>query len=291
MFMKGFVNILKPVGMTSSNAVVKLRGILKGFTGERFKVGHMGTLDPLASGVLPIAVGSATRLFDYMQDKIKEYRATFKFGITSDTLDMGGNSYEYAPANFTKNQLEAVLKEFTGDIIQLPPQYSAKSVGGRRAYDIARNGGYAELAPKTVKIYDITIADDKCASENEYGFIIRCGSGTYIRAIARDVAARLNTVGLMSSLVRTKSGIFDIKDAVTFEDFEKDPLQYIVSIEQALQDIAEFELPKQSVEKALNGVMMPFDLPNDDYFKVTVEGKVIAIGENIEGKLRLKTRL
>ena len=139
--MKGFVNIYKPSGMTSSDVVVKVRGILRRATGEKQKVGHLGTLDPLATGVLPIAIGNATRLFDYMQDKVKVYEATFKFGVTTDTLDSDGTVTDTQQISICRDDIERVSERFIGTVEQMPPQYSAKSVGGRRAYDIAREGG------------------------------------------------------------------------------------------------------------------------------------------------------
>ena len=222
--MKGFVNIYKPSGMTSSDVVVKVRGILRRATGEKQKTGHLGTLDPLATGVLPIAVGNATRLFDYMQKKTKVYIAMFKFGETTDTLDRGGVVTCVDGKTVNSKDIELVLTDLVGEIDQLPPQYSAKSIGGRRAYDIAREGGIAELKPKTVSIRsieilslpetEITIQNERYTlGHNEFAFRIVCGSGTYIRAIARDMAALMNTVGYMTSLCRVQSGDFFIESS------------------------------------------------------------------------------
>ena len=167
--MKGFVNIYKPSGMTSSDVVVKVRGILRRATGEKQKTGHLGTLDPLATGVLPIAVGNATRLFDYMQKKTKVYIAMFKFGETTDTLDRGGVVTCVDGKTVNSKDIELVLTDLVGEIDQLPPQYSAKSIGGRRAYDIAREGGIAELKPKTVSIRSIEILSLPRSEERRVG--------------------------------------------------------------------------------------------------------------------------
>lgn len=138
--MKGFVNINKPLGMTSSDVVVKVRGILRRASGEKQKVGHLGTLDPQGSGVLPVAVGTATRLFDFMQEKTKVYQATFVFGKETDTLDGVGKVVETSDILPTKEQIFAFVSSYCGEIDQIPPQYSAKSVDGKRAYDWREKG-------------------------------------------------------------------------------------------------------------------------------------------------------
>ena len=236
--MKGFVNINKPLGMTSSDVVVKVRGILRRASGEKQKVGHLGTLDPQGSGVLPIAVGTATRLFDFMQEKRKVYQATFVFGKETDTLDGVGKIVATSDILPAKEQIEPFVATYHGKIDQVPPQYSAKSVDGRRAYDLARQGVAVELAPKRVNIEYVKLLDssngvahlkkgDYTLQDNEYAFEIACSSGTYIRSIARDVAYALKTVGYMSSIDRVQSGNFRLDDAVTLEEFEKEPLRYL----------------------------------------------------------------
>ncbi|MDE6303114.1 MAG: tRNA pseudouridine(55) synthase TruB [Clostridia bacterium] len=300
--MKGFVNINKPTGMTSSDVVVKVRGILRRATGEKQKVGHLGTLDPLATGVLPIAVGNATRLFDYMQNKKKVYIATFKFGEETDTLDRGGKIVYTNEKRIEKSDTNHVIGTLIGEIEQMPPQYSAKSVGGKRAYDIAREGGVADLKPKKVNIYDIELlCDDNgiinlpsgkySLSENEFAFRIVCGSGTYIRAIARDMAHALGTVGYMSSLCRTNTGGFDLDNAVTIEQFEKNPLEYVLPIDIALTDYEKVDLDAQEGAKALNGVKIPYDKAVNSSFAVSVCQNIVGLGEITKGMLRLTVRL
>ena len=157
--MKGFVNINKPLGMTSSDVVVKVRGILRRASGEKQKVGHLGTLDPQGSGVLPIAVGTATRLFDFMQEKTKVYQATFVFGKETDTLDGVGKVVETSDILPTKDQISAFVSSYCGEIDQIPPQYSAKSVDGKRAYDLAREGKTVNLTPKRVNIIYVKLIE------------------------------------------------------------------------------------------------------------------------------------
>lgn len=297
MELKGFVNINKPSGMTSSDVVVKVRGILRRATGQKLKVGHLGTLDPLGRGVLPIAVGSATRLFDYMQEKIKVYRATFVFGKTTDTLDSAGKVVETSDVLPTLVQIQSALDDLCGDVDQIPPQYSAKSVGGVRAYDLARQGIEVELKPKRVHIFYIKNVDiDENGNkyeleDNEYAFEIACTSGTYIRSIARDLAFMLNTVGYMSSILRIKSGDFTLDDSVSLEDFEKEPIRYLKSLDTILNSFARFDIPSEYVQRVQNGVFIPMNNLPDGNFIACIDGKIFGIAQSVDGCLRVKVRL
>lgn len=295
--MKGFVNINKPYGMTSSDVVVKMRGILRRASGEKQKVGHLGTLDPIGTGVLPIAVGTATRLFDYMQQKVKVYRATFVFGETTDTLDCTGKILESSSVIPTREQIDESAKSIAGEIDQIPPQYSAKSVGGVRAYDLARKGIQVELKPKKVTVSYVKTVDSDidgtpyALKENEYAFEIACSSGTYIRSIARDLAASLGTVAYMSSICRIKSGDFEICDSVSLENFEKMPLEYLKPIDSALKNFEKVQIDDTQKSKVLNGVSIKIDnLPLGD-FVVERDGEVLGMGECVNGLLHMKTRL
>lgn len=289
--MTGFVNINKPLGMTSNDVVVKARGVLKAFLGsKKLKVGHLGTLDPLAAGVLPIAVGRATRLFDFMLDKKKRYIATFKFGETTPTLDRGSEISMSSDISLCEEQVFAAASAFVGEISQMPPQYSAKSVDGKRAYEIARGGNFAELSPKIVTIYSINSTKLENLSENEYAFDIVCSSGTYIRALARDIAEQLGTIGYMTSLTRVKSGPFDIDDSVTLEQFQSDPSRYLLPVEFALGDVPAVELSDEEAKLAENGIAIKISALDGTY-KVVNGGKVIALGHAENGKLKLKVRL
>lgn len=302
MQLKGFVNINKPVGMTSSDVVVIVRGILRRVTGERQKVGHFGTLDPMASGVLPIAVGTATRLFDYAQAKTKIYQATFKFGEETDTLDRAGKVVRTSSNLPAKEQIVDAIKDFRGEIEQIPPQFSAKSVNGKRAYDLARAGKDFELKPKIVRIDSVSMIDGvngavtlkdgvRRLDNGEYAFEIVCGGGTYIRAIARDVASALGTVAYMSSLNRIKSGNFTVENAVSIEEFENSPLENLQDIDMVLRDFERLELPNSVRDKVLNGVKTRFDDLPKGYFVVTADGKPIGMASSESGILRIRTRL
>lgn len=313
--MKGFVNILKPLNMTSSDVVVKVRGILRRATQEKCKVGHLGTLDPLAVGVLPIAIGNATRLFDYMLQKQKTYIATFKFGTTTDTLDRGGIITQTDNRIISKSDVKKAIPNLVGTVLQMPPQYSAKSINGKKAYDIARSGGVAELNPKQVTVSEITLLgcpgdivnfpcevfDESSAKiknsvdyqlvQNEFAFRITCGSGTYIRAIARDMAKQMNTVGYMTSLCRTKTGDFLLDTSVALNEFEKEPLKYILPIENALMQYEKIDLNSVAGSKVLNGVKIKYDRENVSTISVSIDGILVGLGEIRDKYLTLKTRL
>lgn len=209
--MLGFLNIYKPSGMTSNAVVQKIK---KKFHID--KIGHLGTLDPLACGVLPIAVGKATRLFDYSLDKKKRYTAIFDFGYTTDTLDIEGAKTHESSIIPNFEQINFAITKLIGDVDQIPPLYSAKVVNGRRAYDLAREGIEFELKPKKITIYEINIIEQ--VSDYQYKFDIECSSGTYIRAIARDLAELCGTYGCMSYLERTETGVFKKDTAIKFED-------------------------------------------------------------------------
>ena len=208
--MIGFINVYKPSNMTSNFVVQKVR--------KRFgisKIGHMGTLDPLASGILPLAVGKATRLFDYMLEKVKMYRVTYEFGYETDTLDSTGNVINTCDFLPSRNDILAIIKSMIGKQNQIPPKYSAKNVNGSRAYDLARKGIDFELKPKEIEIFDISLTDynDKSCS-----FEIRCSAGTYIRAIGRDIAYKLNSLATMTRLERCETGVFTLSNAIQFDD-------------------------------------------------------------------------
>ncbi len=283
-----FVNINKQQDMTSSDAVVVVRGIMRRVTGEKHKVGHMGTLDPMATGVLPVAIGKATKLFDFFSEKRKTYVAEFVFGSTTDTLDAWGIETARNDKVVTKQEIEAVLPSLIGSVEQIPPQYSAKSVDGKRAYEYARKGVELNLAPKKVNIYDIKLLDGE---NNRFKFEIICGAGTYIRAIARDMAEAMDTYGYMSVLTRTNSGIFNLVNSVDIREFEQNPFDHLVPMEKALAFLPFFEIPEEYRKKVLNGIKVKFDNLPQETFVATIDGEVLGLAENQGGVLKITLRL
>jgi tRNA pseudouridine55 synthase len=207
MTLKGLLNLHKPPGMTSRDVVNVVQRLVR-----PLKAGHAGTLDPLATGVLVICVGAATRLIEYVQRMPKTYLGAFLLGRESDTEDIEGKVAELAdPPRPTFAQLESAAAKLTGDILQRPPAYSALKVAGRRAYELARKGKAVDLQPRPITVHRLEI---KSYQYPEVVLEVQCGSGTYIRSLGRDLAASLGTAAVMSALVRTAIGNFRVEEAV-----------------------------------------------------------------------------
>lgn len=284
----GFFNVDKPSGINSSTVVNKCKWL----TGV--PCGHMGTLDPLASGVLPVGVGNATRLFDYFLEKEKEYIAEFTFGVSSDTLDSTG-ALIYGGEIPKIGELEKVLPSLIGEIMQIPPKYSAKNVNGRRGYDLAREGVEFTLPPKKVHIYGVELLGESENTENAFRFKINCGGGTYIRSIARDMAAALGTNAVMSSLRRTKSGAFTIDKSIPFSVLEKDPsidelCAYLLPTESVLP-FNTLALTQRDEWKILQGQTVEVGVA-DGLYKIYQNGETFyGIAEVKDGRAKAKTKL
>ena len=286
----GFVNLSKPAGMTSSDAVCIVRGVLSRAIGGRQKTGHLGTLDPLATGVLPIALGKATALFDFLAFKTKRYVAEFTFGTTTDTLDRGGKTIRDGGRIPSAEEIAAVLARFTGEFMQTPPAYSAKSVNGRRAYSYARSGEAVELAPKLVRVDSFELIGGR---EGVYEFAIECGGGTYIRSLARDVAEALGTCAYMSALTRTQSGPFTAESAVTPDEFRLAPEKHIIPAEFALGGLKKVALDENALKRMLNGIpAAATDIAEGEYAAVYDEyGALAGLGLRNARGLVMKVRL
>lgn len=283
----GFFNVDKPSGIVSSTVVNKIKWL------SGVPCGHMGTLDPLASGVLPVGVGNATRLFDYFLAKRKEYVAEFTFGVDSDTLDSTG-MLVYGGRIPEEEEIKSILPTFFGDIMQVPPKYSAKNVNGRRGYDLARAGIEFELPPKQVHIYGMELLDRVADKENTFRIKIQCGGGTYIRSLARDIAAALGTKGVMSALRRTQSGIFTLENALPFSFFEDEPPleeleKYLIPTESVLP-FARLELDERQEKKLLQGQQVCVEV-QDGTYKIYNDESFYGLAEVVEGKAKAKIKL
>ncbi len=281
----GFFNVDKPSGIVSSAVVNKLKWL----TGT--PCGHLGTLDPLACGVLPVGVGNAARLFDYFLDKQKTYIAEFTFGVDADTLDCTGNLV-YGGRVPTAEEIKETLPDFFGDIMQVPPKYSAKNVNGKRGYDLARAGIDFELPAKKVHIYDMTLLEQ--TKENAYRLEIRCGGGTYIRSIARDIAEKLGTKGIMSALCRTQSGCFYLQNALPFSFLEGEPTvealeKYLIPTESVLP-FPTLTLTEKQEEKLYHGQRVKVDV-SDGLYKIYQAGNFYGLAEVAQGLAKAKTKL
>lgn len=260
--LNGFINLYKNKGISSNKALSILKKHLR-YNNVTEKVGHFGTLDPLAEGVLPVAIGRATRLFDYMQDKIKVYKAEFTFGIETDTLDSEGEVIGKSDKIITEEEILKVIPSLIGEIEQYPPKYSAKNVNGQRAYDLARKGKEFTLEAKKVYIKSIELLE-KC-QENTFSFRIYCGGGTYIRSIAKDMAELLGTVGIMSALIREQSGIFTIYNSVQIDENPINISDIIIPMETAAQNMEKISLETVDIKWLKDGKKLSTDLDDGLY--------------------------
>lgn len=225
MITEGILNINKPQNMTSHDVVQIVRRII----GIR-KVGHTGTLDPMATGVLPVCIGKATKIIEYLDMDLKTYKCTFVLGIKTDTLDIWGEESARESVSVTKEQVQEAVSKFQGVIEQTPPMYSAIKVNGRRLYEYARDGQQVEVKSRKIYIKDISVLEMNLSDVNpQITFICQCSKGTYIRTLCQDIGEELGTFGCMTSLERVKSGIFDIQRAISVDELKELSLEEIES--------------------------------------------------------------
>lgn len=279
--MNGLINLYKPSGMSSAQAVGKARRILD------FKaIGHMGTLDPMAEGVLVLGVGKSTRLFDYLIDKKKTYIAKLKFGYITDTLDALGTVLQTTQDIPSDTAVLNAALSLLGETEQIPPEYSAKHINGKRAYDLARSGNAVTPKPIKVQIYDVQLISQP--KEDEFVLLITCSSGTYIRAFCRDIATLCGSLATLTYLQRTQSGIFSVTDSVTFENLEVRGDAAIIPPDQIIE-LPSFIVPFEKSVDLDNGRAVECDLQGQ--FKVYCNNVLYGIGINNNGKLKIKTYL
>ena len=213
--MDGIINVYKEAGFTSHDVVAKLRGILR-----QKKIGHTGTLDPAATGVLPVCLGKATKVCELLTDKDKSYRAVCKLGVETDTQDMTGTILkEYDVTGISEQNIRECVEKFVGDIKQIPPMYSALKVNGKKLYELAREGKIIERKPRDINISKIDIIDIDLDNKT-FTMDVTCSKGTYIRTLCHDIGKELGIGAAMEYLVRTRVSVFEIKDALTLSDIE-----------------------------------------------------------------------
>lgn len=212
--MNGIINVYKERGFTSHDVVAKLRGIL-----HMKKIGHTGTLDPEAAGVLPVCVGQATKVCSLLTDTDKTYVAAVKLGLTTDTQDMTGKILTRNPVRTTEADIRNVLSGFVGEIWQIPPMYSAIKVNGKKLYELARQGKEVERKPRQITIHELRLQKIELA-EQQFTIEVTCSKGTYIRTLCQDIGEKLGCGAAMKSLVRTRSGRFALENALTLEEIE-----------------------------------------------------------------------
>jgi len=281
MALNGIVLVNKERGVSSNKVVNKVKYLLKAD-----KAGHLGTLDVLGEGLLPITLGKSTKLFDYYLHKDKVYQTTFKFGETTATLDLEGDITDKNDVIVSFDDLQEAIKSFIGKKNQMPPEYSAKKIGGRKAYELARQGEQVELKPKEIEIYSIRIIKE--IDVNTFILEIHCSSGTYIRSLCRDIAAKLSTYGVMQNILRTKCGDFYIEDSFSIENIEKDNFKIVQP--ETLFDLKEIMLDDYLASRLLNGVIININEENGEY-KIFHKQNFLGLGKVEKEKLKLTLRL
>jgi len=292
---EGVVNLLKPPGMTSSDAVTDIRKLF----GTR-RVGHTGTLDPGAAGVLPVCIGRATRLFDYLVDKQKEYVAEISFGVATDTQDSYGSVVGRESARVTMEELRAVLPRFTGEIGQIAPMYSAVRVDGKKLYQLARQGAETIERRREITVYLLeTLAQ---TGENRYLIRMVCSKGTYVRTVLADIGAEIGVPAHMSFLLRARSGDFCVEDAYTLAELialrEEGRLdEAVVPIERALSMLgaARLTLDERDARLLVNGAEIAHPsletYAEETALRVYANGDFLGVGIAKEGKLHIRLNL
>ncbi|MBO4897990.1 MAG: tRNA pseudouridine(55) synthase TruB [Clostridia bacterium] len=270
--MNGIINVLKPEGITSFDVIYKVRRIL-----NTRRIGHTGTLDPMASGVLPICVGKATRAAELIVASDKEYICRLKFGAETDTQDSTGEILKTSDKRPEEAEFLETLNAFTGEIEQIPPMYSAVHVGGERLYKIARRGETVERKPRKITIFDITPLSFT-ADEAEIKII--CSKGTYIRTLCEDIGKKLGSLAHMTALKRTRSGIFKIEDAVSVEDVCEEKL---TPVDELFSDYEKIVLSGKDEFRVRNGAAVLNPLKTGKKYRLYgADGSFLCLSEGIE---------
>lgn len=278
--MDGIIIVNKPKACTSHDVVYKIRKA----TGE--KVGHAGTLDPLATGVLPILVGKGTQCSKYLINHDKTYVVTLQLGKKTDTGDEEGNVIQEEKVDISwkdKQALEKVFQSFVGKQKQMPPIYSAIKVKGKKLYEYARKGEQVEIPVRQIEIYQIKIIQIE-ELKKQIIFQVSCSKGTYIRSLCEDIAKKLGTVGYMQELQRIQVGDFKIEQAITLEQLEKDDIEYL-SVEKLFENKEIVSLDKRKLHLFLNGVKLEIGKP-DGVYRIYCEQKFIGLGVISQGLLK-----
>jgi tRNA pseudouridine55 synthase len=279
----GWFILDKPVGMTSTHAVSRLKRIY-----NAKKAGHAGTLDPLASGLLPVAFGEATKTVPFVQDGEKAYRFTVRWGIETDSDDSDGKIVQTADHRPGPDQIEAALPRFTGTIMQAPPAFSAIKVNGERAYDMARDGEIVELAARPVTINSLEMI---ASTDDDAVFEARCGKGTYVRAIARDLGRALGCLGHVTALRRTRVGPFTEVDACSLADIEgslDSIFEYLRPVEAGLTEVPCVVVDRDGASRLRRGqslLLRGRDAPSEGHAYAACGGVVVAFGIVEHGEL------
>lgn len=269
----GIVIIDKPAGWTSMDVCAKLRGILK-----TKKIGHAGTLDPMATGVLPVFVGQATRAVSFAEGGEKEYVAGLRLGRTTNTQDTEGQTLTQSPVTVGREELEAVLPWFTGEISQIPPMFSAIKINGQKLYDLARQGKEVERKARTVTIFTLEVVEQ--VSETDYILRIRCSKGTYVRTLCHDIGQALGCGGCMFSLRRTMAAGFTLDESVTLEQMQEGGEALLRPTDSLFRDRPDYRLKTEKQEERCrngNPFFIQENLPEGEYRIYGREGAFLCL--------------
>lgn len=274
----GIVLVDKPADWTSHDVVAKLRGILH----ER-RVGHSGTLDPMATGLLTVFVGRATRAVQFAETYNKRYVASLRCGYSTDTQDTSGRVTAQTGISPTEAELTDVLPEFTGEISQIPPMYSAIKVSGKKLYELARKGETVERKPRTVNISELSLVGH---DGDDFVLSVSCSKGTYIRTLCNDIGERLSCLACMSALRRTNAGPFDVRDAHTLSEISEDPERYIIPVDSLFSEHPAIELSAAQTAKLKCGNILNVSAKNGTYRVYGENGDFLALANVSAGKLK-----
>lgn len=274
----GIILVDKPADWTSHDVVAKLRGILH----ER-RVGHSGTLDPMATGLLTVFVGRATRAVQFAETHNKRYVASLRCGYSTDTQDTSGRVTAQTGISPTEAELTDVLPEFTGEISQIPPMYSAIKVSGKKLYELARKGETVERKPRTVNISELTLVGH---DGDDFVLSVSCSKGTYIRTLCNDIGERLGCLACMSALRRTNAGPFDVRDAHTLSEISEGPERYIIPVDSLFSEHPAIELSAAQTAKLKCGNILNVSAKNGTYRVYGENGDFLALANVSAGKLK-----
>lgn len=276
----GILIIDKPADWTSMDVCAKLRGILK----ER-RIGHGGTLDPMATGVLPVFVGQATRAVEFAENGEKEYVAGLRLGLTTDTQDSTGQVLETRPVSVDHGELEAILPRFTGPLEQIPPMYSAVKIGGQKLYELARKGREVERKPRPITIFSLEVLEQ--ISPTDYVLRVRCSKGTYVRTLCHDIGQALGCGGCMSSLRRTMAAGFTLDQAVTLDQAQEQGEALLLPTDSLFSHCPIFLLKSERAEKRVrNGNPLSVSSLADGTYRVySQQGEFLCLSRCTAGTL------
>jgi tRNA pseudouridine55 synthase len=286
--MNGVINVYKPQNMTSHDVVAIVRRAL-----NTKKVGHTGTLDPMATGVLPVCVGRATKIVDFIQNDKKTYRATLILGTSTTTEDAWGEVIDTKAVNVTEDEVLKAVKSFIGDIEQVPPMYSALKVNGKKLYELARAGKTVERKARVRTIYSI---EDIVYEDQTISFTATCSKGTYIRTLCKDIGEKLGTLAHMSALERTETGVFKAKETISIEDLKSGNFQLdslLMPIDEALGFTKKITINDRACELIKNGVKLDliryvkFPLNENEYVLVYHKDVFTALAREVDGALKV----